>query len=392
MYGGGMYGGGMYGGGMGGPLTEQERQDRALELMELIEDTIVPDSWYDAGGEGTITSYQGKKLIVLQTREIHNQIEELIKGLRKALGNQVSIEARFLLVSENFLEDIGLDIGLAYRPGGKWLSPIVFEQGTYGTVVPEATKVQGSWGEITPSLSVGGPGGGRVTWGSTAAPVMDDLEVWFLVRATQAHRDATSLTAPKVTVLSGESASLTVQRQVPYALPPDVQTGVSAGAFPGGGYQTGGIFQNINWTPTGSALNITPTISPDRRHVLLDIVTNLQDILSFRTLTVEGPVGTEGEVVEYNMVVPETETSQVMTRVTVPDGGTLLLGGQRVTAEVVKEAGVPVLSKIPLLNRVFSNRSTVKDQKILLILVKPTIILQEEADAEAIAAMEEGSF
>lgn len=53
-----------------------------------------------------------------------------------------------------------------------------------------------------------------------------------------------------------------------------------------------------------------------------------------------------------------------------------------------REAGVPILSKIPILGRLFSNRSKIKDQKILLILVKPTIILQEEVDAEAIAALE----
>ena len=49
---------------------------------------------------------------------------------------------------------------------------------------------------------------------------------------------------------------------------------------------------------------------------------------------------------------------------------------------------MPVLSKIPIIGRLFTNRSKIADQKILLILVKPTIILQEEADAEAIAAME----
>ncbi|GAH41989.1 unnamed protein product, partial [marine sediment metagenome] len=76
--------------------------------------------------------------------------------------------------------------------------------------------------------------------------------------------------------------------------------------------------------------------------------------------------------------------------VSVPDGGTLLLGGQKVTAEVEKEAGVPGLSKLPLIGRLFSNRSIVKDHKILLILVRPTIILQEEVEANAIAAMESG--
>ena len=72
-----------------------------------------------------------------------------------------------------------------------------------------------------------------------------------------------------------------------------------------------------------------------------------------------------------------------------PDRGTLLLGGHKLAAEVDKEAGVPILSKIPILGRLFTNRSSVRDQKILLILVKPTIILQEETEQEAIASMEE---
>jgi type II secretory pathway component GspD/PulD (secretin) len=89
------------------------------------------------------------------------------------------------------------------------------------------------------------------------------------------------------------------------------------------------------------------------------------------------------------VTVPETETANVATRVSVPDRGTLLLGGHKLTAKVQKEVGVPILSKIPLLGRLFSNRSTLEDEKILLILVKPTIILQEETEHEAIASMEE---
>ena len=47
------------------------------------------------------------------------------------------------------------------------------------------------------------------------------------------------------------------------------------------------------------------------------------------------------------------------------------------------EAGVPLLSKIPLLKRAFTNRSTVKNEQSLLILVKPTIIIQTEQEHEA---------
>jgi len=97
----------------------------AQSLRQLIQESIDPDSWFELSdlGEGTIMTYpttQPKKLAVYQTAEVHKKIEELLDQLRKALGEQVSIEARYLVVSENFLEDIGLDLDFSYNIGGKW--------------------------------------------------------------------------------------------------------------------------------------------------------------------------------------------------------------------------------------------------------------------------------
>jgi len=132
-------------------------------------------------------------------------------------------------------------------------------------------------------------------------------------------------------------------------------------------------------------LNITPTVTPDKKHVLLNIVTELRDLLGYESIEVETPSADLTTTTTYTVKMPQTEISRVQTRVSVPDKGTLLLGGQKITSDVDVEAGMPVLSKLPILGRLFSNRSTVKDSKILLILVKPTILLQEEKDAEAVA-------
>jgi general secretion pathway protein D len=381
-YGGGMGGMGMMGGmggmmgGMGGYIAE--------DLRYLIQETVEPDSWFETSdvGEGTITPYprqQPRKLAVMQTVEVHQEIEKLLDALRKALGNQVSIEAVFLVVSENFLEDIGLDVDFSVNLGGKW-GQLSFEQGSAVTTTPDtSTKVQGSLGGIDASATIGGGYG----------TILDDLQVSFLLRAVQAHVDSKSLQAPKGTVMSGESATFSVQDLISYALPPTT-TAVTQPTGVGTAGTTTGTQQNIGYISVGSSLSITPTISKDKKHVLLYIMTQLTDLLRLRTHQVEQVVttGTTVGTEEYEVIVPETETSSVMTRVSVPDGGTLLLGGQKITAEVEKEAGVPVLSKIPILGRLFSNRSKIRDHKILLILVKPTILLQEERDAEAIAGME----
>jgi type II secretory pathway component GspD/PulD (secretin) len=170
-------------------------------------------------------------------------------------------------------------------------------------------------------------------------------------------------------------------------------SGAGGGAGGGGGYGGGSTFQqNYSEIPTGPTLNITPTITPDKKHVLLNIVAELWDFLGYDTTKVETPIpgsiGQPTSLFTYSVTLPQTERSRVKTRVSVPDSGTLLLGGLKRTAGIEKEVGVPILSKIPIIGRAFTNRSKVSDQRVLLILVKPTIILQEEADAEAIAGME----
>jgi Flp pilus assembly secretin CpaC len=346
---------------------------RAEQLSALIRQTIKPESWVEAGGEGSIILYERKKLAIYQTREVHNLIGKMLEDLRKSLGNQVAIEARFLLVGEDFLEDIGLDVDFWLRLGkpagwGWWH----FQQGSSDYTLPTETSGAG-----TTAMSVTGGWGDRL---------LTDLEVTAILRATQTHRDSKSLSAPKVTVLSGEMATFQVGRFRRY--PADVTINVETIGT--------GEDQTFYWTVdyeersivSGPLLNITPIITQDKKNVLLNIVTELREFISFETYPIQLPAIGNLPEQSYTIPLPDTEISRVQTRVSVPDKATLLLGGQRVTTEIEREAGVPVLSKVPLLGRLFSNRSKVKDNQILLILVKPTIILREEAEHKAIAAME----
>jgi general secretion pathway protein D len=256
-------------------------------------------------------------------------------------------------------------------------------------VKPGGTKVPGSFGGSTSDLGFefGSDKGPGFPLGYTpSGGTLDQLQVSLLIRAVQARKDSKSLAAPKVTVLSGESATLSVQTNTVVALPPEISTGIIAPGL-SGTTTTESIIPRFEPIVSGSNLSITPIITQDKKHVLLNIVTSLEDFLGMKDNSVTTPLP-GGEVVTYTQQLPETEYSQIYTRVSVPDAGTLLLGGQKISQEIETEIGVPILSKLPIIGRLFRNRSVVKDQKILLILVKPTIILQEERDAEASAALE----
>ncbi len=218
---------------------------------------------------------------------------------------------------------------------------------------------------------------------------LDDLQVAFLIKATQIHQNSKQLTAPKAMVLSGESATLEVFTN---------KTLLTDATLNSDTVTTNGVdrtlyyFENTyDQYSSGVRLSITPTISSDRKYVLLRISTYLMDLDTSSTqeislgYQVDGPAA--GTEIKRLITLPSQQVSSIQTRVSVPDRGTVLLGGQTLTASREKEAGVPVLSKIPLLGRLFSNSSEVRDKRILLILVKPTIVLKEEAEADAIAAM-----
>ena len=76
--------------------------------------------------------------------------------------------------------------------------------------------------------------------------------------------------------------------------------------------------------------------------------------------------------------LPSIITKDLWVTTSVPDKGTALLGGQRTVEEYETEVGVPILSKIPYVNRFFTNRVTSSEEVTLLILLRPEIIIQTE--------------
>ena len=79
----------------------------------------------------------------------------------------------------------------------------------------------------------------------------------------------------------------------------------------------------------------------------------------------------------------------VVTTVSVPDGGTVLLGGIKRLAEGRTELGVPLLSKIPYVDRLFRNVSIGRETESLMMMVTPRIIIQEEEEERLLGVSSE---
>jgi general secretion pathway protein D len=79
--------------------------------------------------------------------------------------------------------------------------------------------------------------------------------------------------------------------------------------------------------------------------------------------------------------LPELKVQKIQTTVTVPDGGTLMLGGMKSAREEDVKSEVPFLHNIPILNFFFSRKGRLHMRKNLVIIVKAEITMCEEEEA-----------
>ncbi|MCH2210511.1 MAG: type II and III secretion system protein [Fuerstiella sp.] len=101
-------GGSSRGGGASGTAGVDEFDFSGLK--DMITTAVAPGTWDIDGGEGTIgVSENTLSLIIRQTPAVHDQIVELLEQLRKLQDLQVTVEVRFIAVSDDFFERIGVD-------------------------------------------------------------------------------------------------------------------------------------------------------------------------------------------------------------------------------------------------------------------------------------------
>jgi type II secretory pathway component GspD/PulD (secretin) len=203
---------------------------------------------------------------------------------------------------------------------------------------------------------------------------LDEMQVGFLLRAIQADVRSTVLQAPRITLYNGQRSYISVSTVVTYIA--DAEPVVAEAAV--------GWDLQISAIPVGVTLDVKATVSADRRYVQMDLrpqSATLDTSISptgFQTYEISAavPAGTATFTIE----LPRVMVQDFKTTVSVPDGGTLLLGGTRKFTEADVETGVPILSKIPILKRLFNNRASMRNANNLLLLIKPKVIIQAEEE------------
>jgi general secretion pathway protein D len=379
-------------------------------LIDLIVSTVSTETWAEnGGGEAEIRPFPTNlSLVISQTQAVHEEIADLLAQLRRLQDLQVTIEVRFITLSDSFFERIGIDFdvdindnGFNDDPATTNLQPFGLNSNTVG-LVQSATEAtfptftsdldipfrQGSF-NVTQPLFGGFDAGSAANFGFA---ILSDIEAFFLIQAAQGDTRTNVLNAPKVTLFNGQTAFVADAAQRPFVI----------GVIPVVGEFAAAQQPVIVVLNEGTMMTIQAVVSDDRRYVRMTIVPFFTQIGDVDEFTFEGSTSSTNsssatdsdedgkneseeesdEEIRTGVTVqlPTFRFVSVVTTVSVPDGGTVLLGGIKRLDEGRNEFGVPLLSKVPYVNRLFRNVGIGRTTRSLMMMVTPRIIIQEEEE------------
>ncbi|MBI5362334.1 MAG: hypothetical protein HZA53_04085 [Planctomycetes bacterium] len=367
-------------------LTEEEKVERESNIVTnealetLIRNNIGVGSW-DADPQNSIRITEHGTMVVHQTPEVQEQIQHLLDDLREATGIMVDISARFLKVEDNFLEDIGVDFRGLGQPGlgtnesfNDFGDPST--QADLGREIGQGTDLgafynRGFHGDMRARVEelydiglgdpnvIQGSGGASFTW-----TYLNDLQLQLVLRAVSKSERVELVTSPRITVYNTARGNLSVLNQVAYVQDFNVEIAQAASiADP-----------IVNVVQDGVTLDVRPVVSADRRFITLE----LRPTIAVLRRPIREVVTTLGSQNSVTIQLPEVDYQRVRTSIPMPDGGTVLLGGMKVSDRQDLRSGVPILNKIPLVSFFFDRKGNYVSNRKLLILLKANIVIPVE--------------
>ncbi|MBI4576530.1 MAG: hypothetical protein HY722_09745 [Planctomycetes bacterium] len=185
-------------------------------------------------------------------------------------------------------------------------------------------------------------------------------------------RNVAVLASPRVTTVNKGKANINVTTDVPYV---QQTTSINAGGTGTGGTGTTTAVQSVSFKTVGITLDVTPEIRPNNT-IVLDVAPEVS------------------EVTERFQGVPVVDSRKITTKVLIPDGATLILGGVLRENRLLVKTKVPVLGDIPFLGVFFRKTEQTRQKTELVMFLRPTILsptIREDLNEEALEHYDEGS-
>ena len=327
----------------------------ALDSLEPLETSVVRINYAHAGslektvesiltkGRGRVVADTGSNsLIITDTRTRVQNVTEFVRGL-DIRTPQLSIQAKIIFVDRTDVEELGIkyDLGdknqffnkLVQRTDPTTGSPfdrninVINLGGNSVSAIGNAdATITGSALDLIYSTSIGG------------------FSLTTFLSALETSQLADIQAEPVITTLDNRQADILVGQETPVRVI-DASSGSSSAAR-----------ANVQFKETGIRLTITPHVTNDRR-----ILMTLHTERSALQLLAEADLGF--------VFAKQKADNQLL----VNDGETAVIGGLTVTEVEKNRSGIPLLSGLPIVGKLFSFSEDRESRRDLIILVTPRI-------------------
>lgn len=175
-----------------------------------------------------------------------------------------------------------------------------------------------------------------------------NTNVEIVLNALKERGRLRTLSTPKLLAMEGYEAETVVGTRIGFKVTTTVNQVTS---------------ETIEFLETGIILKVTPSVDRSGR-ILLDIHPEVS----------AGTVSDDG--------IPSKSTTQVSTRMLVPNGKTVFMGGLIRRSSNNSREGVPLLGDLPVVGSLFANDSRNITTSEIVVLLTPVIVDFDQADIE----------
>jgi MSHA biogenesis protein MshL len=305
----------------------------------------------DKDGRSVVVNPQSGLVVVRAMPGELRDVENFLNSAQSNLHRQVIIEAKVLEVQLNDSHQAGVNWAAIHQGNSTRAVGGQFE------IMDGASELVDSSGNFLASGAVSTrmlPGFGNILAIGAAS---DDFAV--IIRLLDQQGSVNVLSSPRVSTVNNQKAVIKVGSDEFFV------TEISATTTTGTATTT---TPQIILTPffSGIALDVTPQIN-DKQEVILHIHPAISEVTDqVKDITVAGQ--------DQSLPLAFSTVRESDSIVRAKNGQVIVIGGLMQNQETKVDAGIPVLSKIPFLGRLFKQTQNVMKRSELVILLKPIVI------------------
>jgi len=282
-------------------------------------------------------------LIITDTHSRLPGVADFVRGLDTRTA-QVSIQAKIIFVDRRNLEQLGVKYDLGGQ--NQFFNKLVQRSDGTGGFFDEESNIINLGGNSLSAIANADASIAGSALDLVFSTAIGGFSLTSFLSALERVELSDVQAEPLITTLDNQKADILVGDEIPLRV-------VDASSQSGGGAAR----STVQFKETGIRLTVTPHVT-NNRQILMQLETERSNVVPLAAADLGFSIQ------------KQKATNQLL----VNDGETSVIGGLTVTSVTRSRSGIPLLSGLPLVGKLFSFSKTEENRRDLIILVTPRII------------------